>query len=204
MNFNKDYIMIELNLYMASFGKILIGAKSLLCTPMGLIVSVPTTAYFTLSNDLIQAWYLLGISFFVDFCTGIYASYIENKKAKQKKGELFIQNTFLGKVMMKIGIFFDTITSEKLRKSVVKGIAYLLFILLVYAVEKVFFIKSFNFFGISDKKWTITLVTLAFCTSIEIYSAIFENLKKAGYDLSGAFIKTIKGYKEVKKELDEE
>ena len=191
----KSQLMTELFIYLQYLGKIIVNAKTLVTTKAGATVLVPTVSYYAISDDLTNAWKLLGILFFIDFATGIYASFIENRNKKKEKGELKLG--FLNKCLL----FIETITSEKLRKSVVKGIGYILFIMLVYGVEKVFLIKSFSFLNISDKNWTITLVTLAFCTAIEIYSIIFENIKRAGYDIAGAFVKMLTQYKTIKGEV---
>lgn len=191
----KSQLMTDLFIYLQYLGKIVVNAKTLLTTKIGATILVPTVSYYTISNDLTNAWKLLGIVFFIDFVTGIYASFIENKNIKKKKGELKLG--FFNKCLLLI----ETITSEKLRKSIVKGIGYIIFTLLVYGVEKVFLIKSFTFFNISDKNWTITLVILAFCTAIEIYSIVFENIKRAGYDIAGSFVKMLTQYKTIKEEV---
>jgi hypothetical protein len=189
--------MTELFIYIQYLGKIIVNAKTLVTTKTGIMVLLPTISYYAIADDLINAWKLLGIVFIIDFVTGIYASFIGNRNKKKGKGEL--ESGFLKKCLL----FIETVTSEKLRNSVVKAIGYILFIMLIYGTEKVFLIKSFNFFNISDKNWTITLVALGFCTAIEIYSIIFENIKRAGYDIAGAFVKILTRYKTIKKEIED-
>lgn len=188
--------MTDIFIYLQYIGKIVVSAKTLVTTGEGAVVLVPAIS-FTVTNDIKSALFFLALTFILDFITGIYASYIENKNNRKLDG------TYKPGVLNKILLFFDTITSEKLRKSIVKAIGYALFILLVFGVERVFVIKSFTFMHISDKNWTITLIAQAFCIAIEIYSIIFENIKRAGYDIAGGFVKVVKEYKSIKNEIKE-
>ena len=192
----KPDIMTDLLIYLQYIGKIIVSAKTLLTTSKGVAVTVPVIT-FAITNDIKTALLFLAITFNIDFVTGIYASFIENRDAKKLEG--ILKTGFLNKLLL----FFDTITSEKLRNSIVKAIGYALFILLVYGIEKVFVIKSFVFLNISNKNWTITLIAQAFCIAIEVYSIIFENIKRAGYDIAGQFVKVIKEFKTIKNEIKE-
>lgn len=174
--------------------KIIVSTKTLVTTGKGASILIPSIT-LTVTNDIRSAFFFLAVTFFIDFLTGIYASFIENRNIEREKGTL--KKGFFNKLVL----LLDTITSEKLRKSIVKAIGYALFILLVFGVERVFVIKSFTFLNISDKNWTITLVAQAFCIAIEIYSIVFENIKRAGYDLAGSFSKAFKQYKNIKDEI---
>lgn len=198
----KPNLMTDLLIYLQPIGKMVVSVKTLTTTTQGAAILVPAIS-FAVTTDVKYALFFLLIVFFIDFITGIYASFIENRNSKPHyQSEEYKQQRWLRRVLDKILLFFDTITSEKLRKSIVKAIGYSLFILLVFGVERIFVIKSFSLFNISDKNWTITLIAEAFCIAIEIYSILFENIKRAGYDLAGGFVKVIDQYKNIKNEIE--
>jgi phosphatidylserine synthase len=168
--------MNEMTLYKTYFLKILISMKSMLSKPTLVYYLVPTVSFALLSN-LQLALLLMFTSFFLDFFTGILASWMEQKN-NPKEIKVYL------------------IESAKLRKSVVKAITYALFILLVYFIEKIFFIKMISIESISSQKLTITIIAVAFCLAIEFFSVI-ENLKRAGFDLIGSFKKMVKNIKNI-------
>ena len=174
--------MQELSLYLKSFSKIFLSLKTMFKTPIGVSLIIPSISLALLSN-LQLILLLMLIAYIVDFGTGILASWIEHKKGNEKLKVYFIE-------------------SEKLRKSVVKAICYMLFIAGVYLFEKAFFIKSIAITSVSDKELTITSIAVAFSFAIEFFS-ILENLKRSGFDIIGQFkngakkihslIKSVKG-----------
>lgn len=103
---------------------------------------------------------------FIDFITGVVASYIEDKKVKKEYKAYFIQ-------------------SEKLRTSVLKTLSYMTLILVSHFFALIFGIGVVT---IPIVGLTATLATLAFtmCISIETYS-VFENLKRSGFDIFAKF-----------------
>lgn len=103
---------------------------------------------------------------FIDFITGIVASYIEDKKVKKEYKAYFIQ-------------------SEKLRTSVLKTLSYMTLILVSHFFALIFGIGVVT---IPIVGLTATLETIAFtiCISIEVYS-VFENLKRSGFDIFAEF-----------------
>ena len=107
-------------------------------------------------------------------------------------------------MMFKIEFFIANIQSEKLRKSIIKAVGYVLFILLFHSINHVFQIKSWSFESISDLKWNLTLGALAGCIASEIWSILFENLKKMGFDLIGILGNLSGTYKEVKKKMKDD
>ena len=93
--------------------------------------------------------------------------------------------------------------SKRARESVVKGIGYILLILGSAAIEYVFFDRKFNFQKFTSKEFGVTELVIGFCFSIELYSTIMENMKRAGFDVAAkvskasesiwALIKKVKG-----------
>lgn len=128
--------------------------------------------FFTLVLPTFTTLQVLLILFFiaytVDFLTGVLASYIEVKNGTEDKPDTgFI------------------LQSKKMRSSVVKLIGYSLVILLIYTVDSIFFNKGFDFSYLKTKTLTLTEITVCACIAIEAYSAVFENLKRAGFDILG-------------------
>lgn len=200
----KTYLDMELALYATYLTKPFLALKTLFTNPIGLMISLPSLTYLTQATDVTKAWYLLALVYILDFITGIYASFVEAKRNDKFKEEFSTKNTYWQKIGAKIKLLFDTISSEKLRKSIVKAIAYLLLILLVFFVEKTFLIKAFQLISISDKQWTITLIAQGICIGIEMYSIFLENLKRAGFDIVGNIIGMFKKFNTVKKQIKEE
>jgi len=170
----------------------------------GLMVSKPAcifplsfylTVFLAMTMFQQSLYFLLGV-FIIDFGTGIYASYIETKKEVDLvKGTINIK--------VKIAILKDTIKSEKLRKSAVKAIVYLLLIILSYGIEKIASIKPFSFESISDASYTFSTLAAGFCIAIELWSIFIENLPRAGFDIVKTFSKAFTKAKEIKKDITE-
>ena len=135
-------------------------------------VIIPTIGIIELSNIQLGLW-LLFFLLSADYFTGVYAAWINYKKENTK------------------GFFKDSengFSSKLWKQSVTKVITYFLFILLTYAIEHIFQIKSFTSYY-SDLKITITLFAIAISCGIEFYSIFFENLPKAGFDIEKNFMK---------------
>jgi phage-related holin len=160
-----------LSLYSKYFLKLGISLKTMSSSPATAVVSGTVVAASVMTNTE-KAIYLL-IGFYVlDFITGILASWREKKEAEKTKPELKKQSL---------------ISSEKLKLSGVKAFTYASAILAVWAIEKVFIIKSFKIDSISSQEMTITLIFIGFCCAIEFYSIFFENFKRAGFDIRKKF-----------------
>jgi|GEM_PF-2196527 len=162
--------------------------KGLFLKPSAAIPFAATGFLFALTTTQ-KALLLLTFVFVLDFFTGIYAAYIEQKKSEavpDGKRSFFF----------KMSVLRRTISSEKLRRSVVKGVAYMAIILLSYLIEKVFFIKELSFTSISEKTYAFNVVIIGFCVFAESWSVVMENLPRAGFDLvgtlTGAFTKAKK------------
>lgn len=137
--------------------------EHLLTQPLGCVLMLSAISITLLSTIQLSLIFLF-ISFCIDFLTGIYVSWVE---FKNKKIEI---TTYL-------------IESKKLRKSISKAIAYMVFIAFVYGIEVLFFIKSFSI-SVSGVNLTITLVAIGVCIAIEFFS-VLENMKRCGFDLLG-------------------
>lgn len=139
----------------------------LFATPIGrtFLLSAFTIPIFTsLQTSIII---LLG-AFVLDFLTGILASYIEIKNGS--------------KPMPVSGFVF---TSAKARDSIVKAIMYMVVILGAYALEYVFFDKKVGIKALSSRQFGITELVVCFCIAVEVYSAVVENGRRAGFDIIG-------------------
>jgi hypothetical protein len=121
---------------------------------------------FPVISNLHFALLILLAAFIADFFTGWLASYMEIKRGD--------------KPMPASGRSFE---SKKARESVVKGISYILLILGSVAMEFVFFDRKFNFSSLTQKELGVTELVVGFCFSIELYSTIMENMKRAGFDV---------------------
>lgn len=169
--------------------------KGMISKPLFTVSLSAILATFLQLTTFQQSLYLMFGVFVIDFITGIYASYIGFKKQQE-----LIPGTITIKV--KIGIFIAVVESEKLRKSAVKAIVYLLLISLSYAVEKIASIKTFTFESFSDKAYTFSTIVALFCVAIEVWSIFLENLPRAGYDIVGSFTKAFTKAKEIKKDIE--
>ena len=135
-------------------------------------VIIPTIGIIELSNMQLSIL-LLFVLLTADWGTGVYASWINYKK---ENGKGFFKDSKNG------------FSSRIWKQSLTKTITYFLFILLTYAIEYIFQIKSFTS-DYSDLKITITLFAIAISCGIEFYSIFFENLPKAGFDIEKNFMK---------------
>lgn len=170
-----------LSLYTRYFIKLSISLKTMISNPM---VGISTGAIVTVSamTNTEKAIYLLIVFYIFDFITGILASWREKIKAEKIDPSLKEK---------------DLISSEKLKLSGIKAFTYATAILAVWAIEKVFIIKSFKLDVISNEDMTITLIFIGFCCSVEFYSIFFENFKRAGFDIKKNLFKVIEEVKKI-------
>lgn len=141
-------------------------------------------------SDIQKAFLLLFLAIFSDFITGVYASQHEYVKKNSIKG-------FKNKIRV---FFFEVFRSVKIRRSVLKTISYFLIILLAYFIETVFFLNKIPTQEVREDL-KITIWTITICSAIEIYSAIFENIKKSGLDFKESVLKSLKGIQELYKDI---
>lgn len=202
----KSQLDMEITTYLTYLAKPFIGAKFLLTTPVGLTIFSPTIIGLAALSNETKAWYFLFVVFIADFLTGITASYYENLQLeKAKPSYQKIADSSIGiRFLFKLQFFIRNISSEKLRKSVVKAIGYALFIILSYIIQHLFKIKTWSFDSFSHLEWSLTLLAQAICIAFEIWSILFENFKRMGLDFIEMFLNVFTKYKEIKKEIKED
>lgn len=202
----KTDIQMEIATYLTYLAKPFLALKYLLFTQKGLSITLPTMAGVAALSDVTKAWYLLLLVYSIDFVTGILGSYtIQMNIEKTKDRYIKIkESTRLVKILYSIEFFVNNISSQKLRKSIIKAVGYTLFILLFWAVQEIFKIKTWTFDSFSHMEWNLTLMAQAGCIASEIWSILFENLKKMGFDLISKITGISKTYKEIKKEIKQE
>lgn len=146
--------------YFTKFGLTL---KAMLTKPLPLLTCAPVLALPVFTTEQ-KALLLLGGLFMIDFITGLMASWTEFKKALPENRKEYL------------------IESEKLRLSAVKFITYALTALMAWGIEKVFIISEFEPHS-KLQKMTFTTIVIAVCCAIELYSIVFENFKRMGFDI---------------------
>lgn len=142
-------------------------------------VFLASTITFPFLSNLQLSIIIFAIAFIIDFLTGWLASYIE------------IKNGIIEPP--KSGYSFQ---SSEARKSAVKFVGYVLFILSALALESLFFDKKVTLSNLSTKSFGITELAIGFCTVIEMYSAVIENMTRAGFDIIKKVSKVIDSVKE--------
>lgn len=108
-------------------------------------------------------WVLLGV-FIADFITGVTASFHE-KKLNGERCSIY------------------DFRSGKVRLSILKGVTYILFILLSWFFYVYMFDKALPMPG-STRAFTIPEIGVGICIAVESWS-IIENFKRLGFDLIG-------------------
>ena len=134
--------------------------------PLAAVACVPVMIPPAMSTP-IKALILLAIFFILDFLTGIGASYVEFKKSLPVlpgSGKRYV------------------LSSSKMRLSVVKFITYGLAALIARGMEWVFIPGEFEP-NENLNKMTLTTIVIGICCVIEVYSILFENVKRMGFDL---------------------
>jgi len=180
----KQATMEGFSLYIQYFIKLFLSIK-LFATPSGMVSGISVTTVLLLSSVQQSILLLLGL-FMLDFATGIAAS-IKEQVDYRKKNPDFPKNNF--------------VSSEKLKLSLVKLFTYTTVILSVNGIETIFKIKTFSFPSITTHNYSITLIVIGVCTTIEFYSIFFENFKRMGFDIISGITKTVKAAKKVYDEV---
>jgi hypothetical protein len=140
--------------------------------------------------DVKLALLILFVIMAIDFTTGIGAShFVRQRLLKSLKGEELkkLQETNL-------------ISSQKLKLSGVKFTLYMSTILVAYGIEFVFFIKSFKV-SFTEADLTLSIIVILFWCFVELYSIIFENFKKMGFDVTARVSNIFKKYKSLKSQI---
>ncbi len=126
----------------------------------------------------------LSAVFIIDLITGLSAAYKESKKSiTQNTAPYFIQ-------------------SKKLRMSLLKGITYMLAVILSYILYSYIFDAQHSIPG-STKTFTIIELTFGVCIAIESWS-IIENLKRMGFDIIGKIVSLVKNIRKTVKSVKDE
>ena len=89
-----------------------------------------------------------------------------------------------------------------MKRSIVKGIAYSVFILCSYGIQFIFKIKPFTF-SFSELTWDLPLIAVAGAIVIELWSILLENFKRMGFDIIKIVLGMFTKAKEVKKGISE-
>ena len=185
----------EITLYLHYLIKPFIAVQEILLTPKGMAFAIPTFAGISLLSTQRLAFYFLIAAFFVDFITGVIASFME--RIKREKLEQHIDKFTLKE---KIIYFFDNISSDQMKRSIVKGIGYALFILCSYGIQHIFKIKPFAF-SFSELTWDLPLLAVGGAIVIELWSILLENVKRMGFDIIKIALGMFSKVKEVKNEI---
>ena len=126
---------------------------------------------------------ILIILFITDFITGLLSSYFAWCKTVVKGKYFFGQS----------GGF----SSDKFKKSFVKGMVYGGFPLIVLKFQDVFLIKNLHFDSVTNSQLDITTVCiLVFCAN-ELFSIFWENLPGCGLNIPQSITKLFRGVKDV-------
>ena len=187
----------EVTLYLHYLAKPFIIIQEVITTPKGIAFAIPTFAGISLLSTQKLAFFFLIIAYLIDFITGIIASFME-RIAEEKKEQKVESFTWKEKVIY----FFDNISSDQMKRSIVKGIAYSVFIMCSYGIQFIFKIKPFSF-SFSELTWDLPLIAVAGAIVIELWSILLENFKRMGFDIIKIALGMFTKVKEVKNEITE-
>lgn len=175
---------MELAIFLKYLSKLGITVKSLFSKPIAFIACFPVMSMPVFTTPQ-KAIILLGVLFTLDFITGIWGNWIEFKKDWP--------------IDQITGRRERLIKSAKLRLSAVKFGTYAIMILGAYGIEWVFTPGEFEPHE-RLQKMTLTTIVIAFCCVIELYSIVFENFKRMGFDVVKKVKKIWSLYKSIKDE----
>ena len=191
----KNSFAQEITLYLHYLVKPFIVIQEILLTPKGIAFAIPTFAGISLLSTQKLAFGFLFITYLLDFVTGVIASFME--RIKEEKINQQVEKFSLKE---KIIYFFDNISSDQMRRSIVKGIGYALFILCSYGIQHIFKIKPFTF-SFSHLVWDLPLLAVGGAIVIELWSILLENFKRMGFDIVKILLNMFSRAKEVKDEV---
>ena len=187
----------EITLYLHYLAKPFIIIQEVVTTPKGIAFAIPTLGTISLLGTQRLAFGFLVVAYTLDFITGVIASFIERLREEKKIQEV---ESFTWK--QKVIYFFDNISSDQMKRSIVKAIAYSVFILSSYGIQFIFKIKPFSF-SFSELVWDLPLIAVAGAIIIELWSILLENFKRMGFDIIKIGLGMFTKVKEVKKEITE-
>lgn len=114
------------------------------------------------------------VVFLVDFATGLFVSHkFWKAKPLAERPPYFIE-------------------SGKIRRSMLKGITYLMFVAMSWLMWYLFFDGTTNL-PMSSKEFNIISLAFGICIAIECWS-VLENMKRLGYDILGGVGRAFKGF----------
>ena len=187
----------EVTLYLHYLAKPFIIIQEVVTTPKGIAFAIPTLGTISLLSTQRLAFGFLVIAYLLDFITGVIASFIERLREEKKIQEV---DSFTWR--QKVVYFFDNISSDQMKRSIVKGIVYSVFIMCSYGIQFIFKIKPFSF-SFSHLVWDLPLLAVAGAIVIELWSILLENFKRMGFDIIKIALGMFTKVKEVKKEITE-
>ena len=187
----------EITLYLHYLAKPFIIIQEVVTTPKGIAFAIPTLGTISLLSTQRLAFGFLVIAYTLDFITGVIASFIERLGEEKKIQEV---ESFTWK--QKVVYFFDNISSDQMKRSIVKGIVYSVFIMCSYGIQFIFKIKPFSF-SFSELVWDLPLIAVAGAIVIELWSILLENFKRMGFDIIKIALGMFTKVKEVKNEITE-
>ena len=187
----------EVTLYLHYLAKPFIIIQEVVTTPKGIAFAIPTLGTISLLSTQRLAFGFLVIAYTLDFITGVIASFIERLREEKK-----IQEVDFFTWRQKVVYFFDNISSDQMKRSIVKGIAYSVFILCSHGIQFIFKIKPFSF-SFSHLVWDLPLIAVAGAIVIELWSILLENFKRMGFDIIKIALGMFTKVKEVKNEITE-
>jgi hypothetical protein len=185
----------EVTLYLHYLAKPFIIIQEVFTTPKGIAFVIPTIGTISLLSTQKLAFLFLVIAFLLDFITGVIASFMERLKKEKKEQQVDFLNW-----KEKVVYFFDNISSDQMKRSIVKGIAYSVFILCSSGIQHIFKIKPFTF-SFSELTWDLPLIAVAGAIVIELWSILLENFKRMGFDIIKIALEMFSKAKEVKNEV---
>lgn len=156
------------------------------------IILVPVVSLIAVSEILI--WL-----FAIDLISGLVASYFDWRKATPK-GKYF----FRAKDTKDVPEEQKGFSSDRFKKTFVKGIIYGGFPLVVLKFQQAFLLKNFKIPSyLSDSEIELTTIFLLIFCANELFSIFWENLPRCGLNLPKGIRNIITGVKEIQKEKDE-
>lgn len=157
-------------------------------TPRSLsVITVLPTIPIVNVVDLVKVVHILIALWLIDLGTGLLASYFSWAKTSSK-----------GKYFFGVSGGFS---SDKFKKSFVKGIIYAAFPLIVLKFQQTFLIKNISFSQITDSQVDITTICILIFCANEIFSIFWENLPKCGLNVPQDIKNLIVGVKTIKDEI---
>lgn len=166
--------------------------KNMMYSPAGVAGFIPLMVGAELSTNVKAAYVLMGL-FVLDFITGVWASWAEFQRSipvTPGSGKRYV------------------VQSGLLQLTAVKFVVYGLTILVALALEWAFIAPGKEFEPHESlNKMTLTTFWILFLCIIEVYSIVFENIKRIGFDVIQTIKKIAKNgwdiYKTVKDEKTE-